>query len=259
MWIQSRHRHQRHKGIRSPLLIHPDRYPDKPFFSLQPQKSLAFFFKLSNINTPNMFSSDTSLKNALLTTFILSLAASASASPIQKRAAACSSYTIINTRGTGELQGPSSGFTTINTKVLAQVSGGKTYNTVYLADASQNSALGTADIVNKVKTTLATNPDMCFILEGYSQGAAATVNAMPKITGDEFDAVKGVFLIGNPEHKPGLACNVDATGGTTTKNVSGMSALLSSGIPDEWVAKTLDVCAFVSFFSFSYRLRLFPF
>jgi hypothetical protein len=94
-----------------------------------------------------------------------------------------------------------------------------------------------------VTNTLATNPNMCFILQGYSQGAAATVNAMPKLTGASMAAVKGVFLIGNPEHRSGLACNVDANGGTTTKNVNGLSAL-RGGIPADWVAKTLDVCAF---------------
>lgn len=86
---------------------------------------------------------------------------------------------------------------------------------------------------------------MCFILEGYSQGAAATVNAMPKLTGASFNAVKGVFLIGDPEHKSGLACNVDSTGGTTTKNVNGLEAY-QGGIPSNWVSKTLDVCAYVS-------------
>ncbi|THX93660.1 cutinase [Aureobasidium pullulans] len=183
--------------------------------------------------------SDISLKGALLSVF---LAAGAVASPIEKRAA-CSQYTIISTRGTGELQGPSAGFRTMNQQTLAQVSGGTVYNTVYLADASQNSALGTQDIVNKVQSSLRTNPNMCFILQGYSQGAAATVNAMPKLTGANMDAVKGVFLIGDPEHRSGLACNVDANGGTTTKNVNGLSAVLG-GIPAAWVPKTMDVCAY---------------
>ena len=62
---------------------------------------------------------------------------------------------------------------------------------------------------------------MCFILQGYSQGAAATVNAMPKLTGANMDAVKGVFLIG----------------------VNGLSAVLG-GIPAAWVPKTMDVCAY---------------
>lgn len=86
--------------------------------------------------------SDISLKGALLS---VCLAAGAIATPIEKRAA-CSKYTIISTRGTGELQGPSAGFLTMNQKTLAQVPGGTVYNTVYLAAADQNSALGTADV-----------------------------------------------------------------------------------------------------------------
>jgi hypothetical protein len=130
---------------------------------------------------------------------VLPLLAGTFAAPVEevKRAASasCPSYTIINTRGTGEIQGPSAGFRTMNSRVTSALSGGKIYNTVYAADFSQNSALGTQDIVNKITSTLRTNPKECFILEGYSQGAAATVNAMPKLTGANFDAVKGVFLI----------------------------------------------------------------
>jgi len=177
-----------------------------------------------------------------------SLLALSTAAPVDNLStrAACSSYTIINTRGTGEIQGESSGFRTMNRNIQSAVSGGKIYNTVYAAGFSQNSAAGTADIVNKVQSTLRTNPDECFILEGYSQGAQATVNAMSQLTGANFDAVKGVFLIGNPAHKSGLSCNVDNNGGTTTKNVNGLSAALSRGIPDNWQGKTLDVCIFVS-------------
>ncbi|KAH8180274.1 cutinase domain-containing protein [Sarocladium implicatum] len=175
------------------------------------------------------------------------LAVTGSATPVpetQASTAACSSYTIINTRGTGEIQGPSAGFRTMNSRITSQVSGGKIYNTVYAAGWDQNSALGTRDIVREVNSVLASNPSECFILEGYSQGAAATVNALPQLTGDAFNAVKGVFLIGDPEHKSGLACNVDNNGGTTTKNVNGLSAFGSGGIPQDWVAKTLDVCIY---------------
>ncbi|CAG2003247.1 unnamed protein product [Fusarium graminearum] len=172
--------------------------------------------------------------------------ATVKASPVQHepRAAGCSSYTIINTRGTGEMQGPSSGFRTMNSQITSQVSGGKIYNTVYPADFSQNSASGTRDIVRKVNSVLSSNPSECFILEGYSQGAAATVNALSQLTGSAKDAVKGVFLIGNPLHKRGLECNVDNKGGDTTKNVSGISAFGGGGIPQDWVSKTLDVCIY---------------
>ncbi|KAK3627837.1 hypothetical protein LTR56_018953 [Elasticomyces elasticus] len=171
----------------------------------------------------------------------LSTALSASAGVVSERQSVCSTYTIIDTRGTGEAQGESSGFRTMNANIRSQVSGGQTYNTVYAADASQNSAAGTADIVREINAVLAQRPNECFILEGYSQGAAATVNAMSKITGAAFTAVRGVFLIGDPEHRSGLACNVDQNGGTTTKNVNGLSAALG-GIPSNWISKTLDVC-----------------
>ncbi|KAH7174408.1 cutinase [Fusarium flagelliforme] len=177
---------------------------------------------------------------------LLAAAATVSASPveIEPRAAQCSSYTIINTRGTGEVQGASSGFRTMNSRITSQVSGGKIYNTVYPADFSQNSASGTRDIVRKVNSVVSSNPSECVILEGYSQGAAATVNALSQLTGSAKDAVKGVFLIGNPMRKRGLECNVDNRGGDTTKNVQGLSAFGSNGIPQDWISKTLDVCIY---------------
>lgn len=69
---------------------------------------------------------------------------------------------------------------------------------------------------------------------------------MSRITGANFDAVKGAFLIGNPLHEAGLTCNVDNNGGTTTRNVNGLSALGSDGVPSNWISKTLDVCIYVS-------------
>ncbi|KAI2622065.1 A cutinase-like protein from cryptococcus Sp [Xylaria nigripes] len=176
------------------------------------------------------------------------LAEPATASPVSgvssKRAVSstCPSYTIIDTRGTCEPQGPSAGFLTMNSQITSQLSGGKIYNTVYPAGWSQDSSGGTWDIISKITSTLASSPEECFILQGYSQGAAATVDALPYLTGESFDAVKGVFLIGDPRHKRGLACNVDNHGGTTTRNVSGLFSLSSSGIPDDWIIKTKDVC-----------------
>jgi hypothetical protein len=53
---------------------------------------------------------------------------------------------IINTRGTGEIQGPSSGFRSMTATTLKNVPNGSTRNTVYPASFSQNSASGTADV-----------------------------------------------------------------------------------------------------------------
>ncbi|KAK3181821.1 hypothetical protein K4F52_006888 [Lecanicillium sp. MT-2017a] len=153
---------------------------------------------------------------------------------------------IINTRGTTEPQGESLGFATVNAKVHESRPGGKTYNTVYPADWDQNSTAATEDIFNQVHAGLAANADECFILEGYSQGATATVDALARLTDAAFNAVKGVLLIGNPLHKAGLACNVDLDGGDSTFDVDGIWIVeeRSDGIPDNWVPKTLDVCNF---------------
>lgn len=88
------------------------------------------------------------------------------------------------------------------------------------------------------------NTGSCYILQGYSQGAAATVNAMSKLTGASFDAVKGVVLVGDPLKKSGLACNVDPNGGASTRNTNGIEAGFGSGggIPQNWVSKVLDIC-----------------
>ncbi|KAK3068890.1 hypothetical protein LTR53_013189, partial [Teratosphaeriaceae sp. CCFEE 6253] len=127
--------------------------------------------------------------STLLVWLSTALSTSAVAIPaLEERQSACSTYTIINTRGTGEPQGESSGFRTMNANIRAAISGGTTYNTVYAAGADQNSAAGTTDIINHINTVLAHRPNECFILEGYSQGAEATVNAMSRITGNAFTA-----------------------------------------------------------------------
>lgn len=206
-------------------------YPNRPFSFSQ------------NIPYPPDSTFATMLFKSTFVTLVLAAVGAVQAMPAEKRAA-CSKYLIIDTRGTGEAQGPSAGFRTMNQRIFSTVSGGSEYDTVYPADYSQNSASGTQDIVNKVKSTLAQSPSTCFILEGYSQGAAATVNALSQLTGANFDAVKGVILIGDPQHKPNLACNVDGNGGKTTAAASGISYYGSGGIPSNWVSKSLDICIY---------------
>jgi hypothetical protein len=70
----------------------------------------------------------------------------------------------------------------MNQNIMSQLPGGTIYNTVYPAGENQDSSAGTTDIINHITTTLQTNPNECFILEGYSQGAAATVNALVQLT-----------------------------------------------------------------------------
>jgi len=131
----------------------------------------------------------------------------------------------------------------MNKNIMSRLPGGTVYNTVYPAGENQDSSAGTTDIINHIKITLQSNPNECFILEGYSQGATATVNALVQLTSAEATAVKGVFLIGDPLHKAGLACNVDSNGGTTTRNDNGISQYAgSNSIPSGFVSRSLDVC-----------------
>jgi hypothetical protein len=190
-------------------------------------------------NTPNMF-----LQTVAITLAAVS-AVQAVAVPRRSRESACDHYTIIDTRGNGTPQGPSTGFRIMNANIRMQVSGGTIYNTVYPAGMDLNAAPGTDAIVRHIHDTLDDNPNECFVLEGYSLGATATCDALPRLTGDSFRAVKAVFLIGNPEHKAGLDSNVDSLGGGTTKNSNGI-LVSRGGIPEEWVSKTMDVCEFVS-------------
>ncbi|UZJ56740.1 hypothetical protein CBS101457_006060 [Exobasidium rhododendri] len=156
----------------------------------------------------------------------------------------CTAYTLINARGTYEAQGESVGFTTMNANISSLLSGSAIYDVVYPAAEDQNTASGTADIISHVNSIIASNANACIVLQGYSQGATATVDAMINMTsGAGFDAVKGVFLIGNPRRKAGLPCNVDNLGYTSTKNSSGALNLLGQApIPSQWYSKTLDVC-----------------
>lgn len=101
-------------------------------------------------------------------------------------------------------------------------------------------------LINQVGKILGQDASECIILEGYSQGATVVVDALHQLTGASFDAVKGVFLIGDTRHEPGLACNVDMQGGDKTKDTAGLLYEDGNGIPRNWVSKTLDVCNVVS-------------
>ncbi|KAI5208163.1 hypothetical protein E4T39_01460 [Aureobasidium subglaciale] len=183
------------------------------------------------------------------------------ANPIVK-CSTCSDYIIVDIRGTGERQGPSKVFITMNKEIFAAVPGGLRasdsngfLSRAISADKCGSMTSSTLPLLTKtlpwrlwttIHKQLEVNPDMCFILEGCSQGAAAVVDALQQISGPSFDAVKGVFLIGNPLHKASLACNVDSAGGTSTRRVDGSGGLgfeIRPGIPSPWVSKSLDVCA----------------
>ncbi|CEH19474.1 Cutinase [Ceraceosorus bombacis] len=156
----------------------------------------------------------------------------------------CGKYTIISTRGTGEMQGPSSGFGGMIQTTLSTVEGGEEYDTVYPADASQMGTAGTEDILRKVTSTLSECPDHMFALLGYSQGAAQTTAAVQQMPedSDEFEAVKAIIVVGNPSRVPGLEGDVDDNG--RQSGSTGVQAMMG-GIPKYWddAGKVLDICA----------------
>lgn len=133
----------------------------------------------------------------------------------------------------------------MNGLTLSLLSGGNQYYTVYPAELDQISVEATEDILSKVAEAVQIDPARCIVLQGYSQGAAATVNALALLNGTSADAVKAVYLIGNPLHRPGLSCNVDDKGGNGTLDAIGLQLKLfpnSNVVPDSFLARTLDVC-----------------
>lgn len=85
------------------------------------------------------------MKTNAYTLLVAALVPLAVATPLERRAG-CTTYTLIDTRGTGEAQGPSSGFRTMNSNIMSKLAGGKEYDTVYPASADQDSSAGTQDV-----------------------------------------------------------------------------------------------------------------
>ncbi|TKY88082.1 hypothetical protein EX895_003178 [Sporisorium graminicola] len=175
---------------------------------------------------------------------LLALPPAAQGAPMLSRDAKCPSYLLIEARGTGEPQGPSLGFKTMNARILATVPNGTDYPVVYPADPFNQVDVGVRDIIREINARLADDPDTCFVLQGYSQGATVITETMNQLSGAPFDAVKAAILIGDTTHKPNLDCNVDGEGGNSTKAAIGVLSAFYKGVPDSWVSKTKDICIF---------------
>lgn len=160
--------------------------------------------------------------------------------------ATCNKYVLVDTRGTDEPQGPSSGFPGVVNQTLAAIPGGTVYNTVYPA-ADKTEALGGADIINYISNGLSQCPQQTYALLGYSQGATATAIAINHFNDTRtaaFKAIKAVFIIGNPAHKPNQRANLDQNGGKATYGAQGVLYSSVVHISDAWYATTklVDVC-----------------
>ena len=204
----------------------------------------------SLLHSSTRYSTPTMLATSILTSFFISLSSFAlpHTSPANARDTTCSAYTLINARGTYEPQAESGGFLLMNQRILSQLPKGGVYNVVFPASPipEDNILPAAQDILREIECKLNQDPEHCFILQGYSLGATVTISTLPNITGPAFDAVRGLFVIGNPVHTPGLGCNFDNALGTSTRNTTGFLAGQYPGIPEDWVSKTLDICIPVS-------------
>lgn len=148
-----------------------------------------------------------------------------------------------------EPQGPSGPFEPLNRQITQMLAPGqKEHDTLYGATWYQNSGPGTDDIINTVK---AAEPGHCFILEGYSQGATATVNALPRLN-DDYDKILGVILFGNPcrqQGTPMLPGNAMPGWAPPVLNDSPgilvgtlLCPTLDGDVPEQWRGKVKDIC-----------------
>ncbi|KAK4623980.1 Carboxylesterase Culp1 [Fulvia fulva] len=172
------------------------------------------------------------------------------ASTLALASAACNDYTLINARGTGELQGESIGFRTMIDQVLAAVPNGSIYNVVYPAApdiTQQTTSIGSSDIARFIQTGLSSCPQQRYVLLGYSQGATVVNRALQAFppTSRQGQAISAVVQIGNPYHLPDRRGNVDDMCGTSTAGASG--ALLATSdyeVPEGWygTGRVRDIC-----------------
>lgn len=189
-------------------------------------------------------------------TLALALAASISGAAAAPTAS-CNNYVLISARGTGEPQGPSSGFRGMIAHTLATVPGGIEYDVVYPAagDITQKSTyIGSDDILRYISEGMAACPDQKYALLGYSQGATVVLEAIKAITGtDKEDLVKAVVFDGNPYQVKNQKSTVDENGGSSTRGndgillngfFGGIGSIKGIGLSKHWdeSGKVLNIC-----------------
>ncbi|KAI6809259.1 hypothetical protein KC364_g8817 [Hortaea werneckii] len=159
--------------------------------------------------------------------------------------ATCYDHLIIDTRGTGELQGTSIGFAAIIDQVKQSVPNVGVHDTIYPAapDVTQLTTLvGAYDIEQTIQQGLKDCPNQLYSL----LGATVTNQVLQKYepTSVEGQAIEAVLLIGNPYHQPLKQSNRDEDCGNSTAGVTGALVGLGLDIPDAWyeTGKVRDIC-----------------
>lgn len=164
--------------------------------------------------------------------------------------ATCKDYLLIDSRGTGELQGESIGFRGMISQVMTALPNGGRHDTLYPAApdlTQQTTFIGSTDIERLIQNGLKNCPEQKYALLGYSQGATVTNQVLQKFapSSTEGQAIKAVVLVGNPYHVPDAQGNKDEKCGTKTAGANGiLNPIADYRIPGAWyqTGKVLDIC-----------------
>ncbi|RMZ12043.1 hypothetical protein D0864_00816 [Hortaea werneckii] len=169
-------------------------------------------------------------------TFLVALQGAAMVSVVA--GATCYDHLIIDTRGTGELQGTSIGFAAIIDQVKESVPNVGVHNTIYPAapDVTQLTTLVGAMTLSRRSSrawkAVPSNSILYLVLQKYEP------------TSVEGQAIEAVLLIGNPYHQPLKQGNRDEDCSNSTAGATGALAGLGLDIPDAWyeTGKVRDIC-----------------
>ncbi|CAI7678362.1 unnamed protein product [Penicillium discolor] len=129
-----------------------------------------------------------------------------------EKAKQCSSYKLIDARGTAEPQGVSTMFYPMIEHILANITGGVSLPVEYAAGAAQNTTIGENFVLDIISEGLHHCPGQTYALFGYSQGATLMLRVLNRLDRNALSLVKSVILVGNPYRTPGKSSSVNETG-----------------------------------------------
>ncbi|KAE8236747.1 hypothetical protein A4X13_0g9041 [Tilletia indica] len=182
--------------------------------------------------------------------FGIGLAASINTLSGVAAAAVCKDYVVLSARGTFDPPGPEYNLKQIVATTLNNLPNGAAVDVDYPAQASVASTqAGVSWVRRYLQEANQACPQQKYALLGFSQGAMVMAEAAGGFAsaGDPvYDAIKVVFMAGNPFHVPNRVGNVDEQGGHSTAAAPG-TAMKDDPNPaelDRFAAdgKVMDVC-----------------
>ncbi|CAG8274760.1 unnamed protein product [Penicillium salamii] len=130
----------------------------------------------------------------------------------REEAIKCSSYKLVDARGTSEPQGVSMMFYPMIRNILANISDGVSLPVEYPAGPDQNTTTGELFVLDIIKESVENCPNQNYALFGYSQGASLILKVLKQLNHRALSKVKSVILVGNPYRVPGKLSSVNGTG-----------------------------------------------